>query len=197
MAFGPIRRGRGRWNRRAHGAKFRGKSFRNGQGRWANVNIYLVRHGAALAKEVDPDRPLAPEGRDAASRVARALKGSGATAVGGIHHSTKLRARQTAEILGEALGLEELVTEVPNLEPLDDVAELASALEKAGNDLMLVGHLPHLNRLASRLVAGDAAVSAFDFPECGVLCLGRKGEEESGGGGWTVRWMLDPAVLGF
>lgn len=160
------------------------------------MNIYLVRHGAALAKEEHPERPLSPEGEQTARRVATVLGGSEVDSVGGIHHSTKLRARQTAELLAEGLALESLVTEVPNLEPLDDVSELAEALARVGSDLMLVGHLPHLNRLASRLVTGEAAASAFDFPECGVLCLRRKGDNEAGGGRWAVHWMLDPVLLG-
>ncbi len=87
------------------------------------------------------------------------------------------------------------MSEVPNLEPLADVDELAESLSRSTTDLMLVGHLPHLDRLASRLVAGDAEREVFAFPECGVLCLrGRPGGAPATGA-WTVQWMLDPAML--
>jgi phosphohistidine phosphatase len=158
------------------------------------VYLYLVRHGEAKPKEKDPDRPLTEGGAETARRVASFLGGSGLS-VGEIHHSTKLRARQTAEILAESLRAP--VTQVPYLEPLADVEELAESLGRATTDLILVGHLPHLDRLASRLVAGDAAREVFSFPECGVLSLRRRPGGAGGAGGavWAVRWMLDPGLL--
>lgn len=161
------------------------------------VSLYLVRHGEAKPKEQDPERPLTETGVETARRVAAFLKQASLVSVGRVQHSTKLRARQTAEILAAGAGLSVPLTQVPNLEPLDDVLELAESLSRATTDLMLVGHLPHLNRLASRLVAGDASLEVFSFPECGVLCLRRSeaaGEEE-GGAAWRVQWMLDPRWL--
>jgi phosphohistidine phosphatase SixA len=160
------------------------------------VYLYLVRHGEAKPKEQDPERPLTEGGSEMARRVA-ALLGGIRLSVGGIHHSTKLRARQTAEILAAGSGAVAPVTQVPNLEPLAAVEELAESLSGATTDLMLVGHLPHLDRLASRLVSGDAEREAFSFPECGVLCLRRRPASEGTEGGpvWTVCWMLDPGAL--
>ncbi len=158
--------------------------------------LYLVRHGEAKSKEQDPERPLTEAGSEMVRRVATLLGGI-RLSVGGIHHSTKLRARQTAEILAAGSGAVAPVTEVPNLDPLADVEELAESLSRATTDLMLVGHLPHLDRLASRLVSGDAGHEIFSFPACGVLCLRRRPESESreGGAVWTVCWMLDPGAL--
>jgi phosphohistidine phosphatase SixA len=160
------------------------------------VYLYLVRHGEAKSKEQDPERPLTETGSENVRRVA-ALLGGIRLSVGGIHHSTKLRARQTAEILAAGSGAVAPVTEVPSLEPLADVEELAESLSRATTDLMLVGHLPHLDRLASRLVAGDAGREVFSIPACGVLCLHRRPGSESteGGAVWTVCWMLDPGAL--
>jgi phosphohistidine phosphatase SixA len=160
------------------------------------VYLYLVRHGEAKSKEQDPERPLTEAGSEMVRRVA-ALLGGIRLSVGGIQHSTKLRARQTAEILAAGSGVVAPVTQVPNLEPLADVDELAESLSRATTDLMLVGHLPHLDRLASRLVSGDAGREVFSFPECGVLCLYRRPASESAEGGvvWTVNWMLDPVAL--
>lgn len=158
--------------------------------------LYLVRHGEAGPKEQDPERPLTEAGSETARRVAALLGGCGLS-VGGIHHSTKLRARQTAEILAAGGGIIAPVTQVPNLEPQADVEELAQSLSRATTDLVLVGHLPHLDRLASRLVSGDAGGEVFSFPGCGVLCLRRRPGSESTEGGaiWTVCWMLDPGTL--
>lgn len=159
--------------------------------------LYLVRHGKAKPKDEDPERPLSEAGSETVRRVA-AFLGECGLSVGGIHHSTKQRARQTAELLAAGGGMVVPVTQVPNLEPLADVEELAESLSRATTDLMLVGHLPHLDRLASRLVSGDAGGEVFFFPECGVLCLRRRpgSENTEGGAVWEVCWMLDPDTLG-
>lgn len=158
--------------------------------------LYLVRHGEAKSKDQDAERPLTEAGSGMVRRVA-ALLGGIRLAVGGIHHSTKLRARQTAEILAAGSGAVAPLTEVPYLDPLADVEELAGSLSRASSDLMLVGHLPHLDRLASRLVAGDADREIFSFPESGVLCLRRSAASRGveGDAAWTVQWMLDPVAL--
>ena len=62
------------------------------------MKLYLIQHGEALAKEVDPDRPLSESGKADVQRVARALRDAGVE-VQRVMHSGKLRARQTAEIL--------------------------------------------------------------------------------------------------
>jgi phosphohistidine phosphatase SixA len=160
------------------------------------VYLYLVRHGKARPKEEDAERPLSAAGSETVRRVAAFLGGCGLS-LGGIHHSTKLRARQTAEILAAGAGMTAPITEVPNLEPLAEVEELATSLSHGTTDLMIVGHLPHLDRLASRLVTGDAEREGFSFPECGVLCLRRLPARESAerAARWTVCWMLDPDTL--
>jgi phosphohistidine phosphatase len=160
----------------------------------ATVNLYLVRHGEAKSKQHDPERALTDSGVKTARRMATFLRENEVVSVAAVRHSTKLRARQTAAILAEDAGLEAPTGEVPNLEPLDDVSGLAEELLGVTSDLMLVGHLPHLNRLASLLVAGDADLGAFAFPECGILCL-RRGDGGEGGAGWTVRWLLVPALI--
>ncbi len=161
------------------------------------MKLYLVRHGKAESKERNPNRPLTDEGVETARRLGAFLRKTGQIAVGSIQHSTKLRARQTAEILAESAGLGAPPTQVPNLEPLADVEELAGSLSRASTDLLLVGHLPHLNRLASRLVTGDAEGEAFSFAECGIVCLGRSpgGGDTSRDPKWSVFWMLDPNLV--
>ncbi len=159
------------------------------------MKLYLVQHAESKPKEEDPARPLSDAGVETARRMAEFLMKSRAVTLAEIRHSTKLRARQTAELLAQGLGLDVAVREIPNLEPLDEVAELAHELESEPNDLMLVGHLPHLNRLASRLVCGDEAAEAFAFQQGGVLCLSRKEEPPEGASRWAVEWMVVPALV--
>lgn len=157
------------------------------------MRLYLVRHGEATSKEEDPDRPLTEAGAREVREVAGFLFGSGDCDVAEIRHSTKLRARQTAEILAEQGGDATRFREVAGLEPMADVTELADELTVAEGDIMLVGHLPHLDRLASRLVAGSADKSAFEFDAASVLCLSRHNGQN--GANWTVEWMLTPRLL--
>jgi phosphohistidine phosphatase len=158
------------------------------------VNLYLVRHGEALPKEQDPERPLSTVGVETAKRVGAFLGVERLGGVAALYFSTKLRARQTAEILMEAAGLRLEGIEVPGLEPLADVEPSIELLERAsGGDLMLVGHLPHLSRLASRLVAGDSELEAFSFPAGGVLCLHRTAEGSDPA--WRAAWFLAPELI--
>ena len=154
------------------------------------MKLYLVRHGDAVSKEKDSQRPLSESGADVVRRVASFLRSSGLK-VDEVRHSTKLRARQTAEIIVEGSASSTPLREVSNLEPLAEVAELANELSGGTADLMLVGHLPHLNLLASRLTCGDEHREVFEFPAGGVLCLKRRAESAD----WVVQWLLAPALL--
>ena len=160
------------------------------------MKLCVVQHAESRPKEEDPARPLTDAGVDAINRVAGFLRHAEAVPVSEIRHSTKLRARQTAERLAEGLGLTVPVREVANLEPLADIGPLADALNTEAKDVILVGHLPHLNRLASRLVCGDERAEAFQFQQGGVLCLARREETAEGASRWVVEWMVVPGLVG-
>lgn len=147
--------------------------------------LFLVQHGISLAKDIDPERGLSEEGRAGVEQVARAA-GHG-IAVSGIRHSGKKRARQTAEILAEALQPANGVAESAGLAPLDDVAAVAKDLA-AGENLMLVGHLPFMERLASYLLVGSADVIVVKFTNGGIVCL----DQDPDSGSWFVSNMLLP-----
>ena len=153
------------------------------------MRVYLMQHGKPVPKEEDPDRPLSGQGKVDGGRVSEFLRKSGVK-VQKAFHSGKTRARQTAEIMVSQLnpGLE--ATEKAGLSPMDDVKEIANEIKGAERDLLITGHLPHLGRLASLLVAGDEAVPVVRFQQGGVVCL-EKDEE----GGWSVAWMVVPEIL--
>ncbi len=162
------------------------------------MKLYLVRHGEAKPKDVDPERPLTESGLRAIARIADFLRAADAVSVAEIQHSGKLRAKQTAELIAARLHLSAPINSVSNLDPLAAVSDLAEMLGSARTDLMLVGHLPHLNRLASRLVFGDEEREAFAFSEGGAMCL-QRGPGDSEGGeqvpGWSVLWMVSPDLV--
>jgi len=153
------------------------------------MRVYLMQHGKPVPKEEDPDRPLSDQGKGDVEKVSEFLRKSGVKVAEAIH-SGKTRARQTAEIVVSQTtpGLE--AKERAGLSPLDDVREIASQVKKADKDLLIAGHLPHLAKLTSLLVAGDEGVPVVRFQQGGVVCLER--DEE---GQWVVAWMVVPEII--
>ena len=153
----------------------------------ATSRLYLVRHGEAKPRDEDPDRGLTDAGRSDVARMA-AWASAADIQVGEIRHSGKLRAQQTADIFAEHLGTK--AEAASGLAPNDDVAEIAEAIAGEGRDIMLVGHLPHMSRLASLLVRGDADKPVVAFQMGGIVCLRTDDEGE-----WSVAWMVVPELL--
>jgi len=150
------------------------------------TRLYLVQHGEAMNPEEDPDRPLTDRGATDVRRVAQLAAGARSVAVERVVHSGKTRARQTAEVWGEMLGVPVEVSD--GLAPLDDPRIWATRVTAETGDLMLVGHLPHLAKLAGLLLAGDADRSVVAFRQGGLVGLGR------GPAGWSVWLVLPPAA---
>jgi phosphohistidine phosphatase len=150
--------------------------------------LFLVQHGKSLPKEKDTDQGLSSEGIEDCERIAGVAKGY-RVRVRRIRHSGKKRARQTAEIFASALNPEEGIEESGGLNPLDDVAPVASNL-RGEEDLMLVGHLPFMERLTSYLITGSLDKLIFKFQNGGVVCL----DKDSGSSSWYIKWALMPKV---
>ncbi len=154
------------------------------------MRAYLVQHGEAKSKEEDPDRSLTDKGIREVNLVVDIVSRCGGVKISRIIHSPKTRAQQTALIISETLKPEDGVYQDENLEPLADPLIWAEELDKTDSDIMLVGHLPHLDRLASYLLAGDREKGVIKFRMGGMVCL-EKGE----GGGWSLVWFLVPEVV--
>lgn len=153
------------------------------------MRIYLVRHGEALSKEADPERGLSNEGKREAEKVAAFLKGL-AIEVEAIWESGKKRATQTAEIMASAVRSKCGIVRRSGMDPNDPVGPVAEKLSSLEGDYMLVGHLPFLGVLASRLVLGREEPDLVRFPACAVVSLAHGTE-----GRWAVSWMLTPSLL--
>jgi len=152
------------------------------------MRVYLVQHADAVPEDVDPERPITAAGREMTRRVARWLAATGRARPTEILHSRKLRAKQTAELFARALATPPL-REIDGLAPGDDVEIAAASARAAEGDLMFVGHLPHINRLASFLVSGNADANVVRFRNAGVVCL----ERESGA--WVLVWAVAPELV--
>lgn len=147
------------------------------------IRLYLVQHGKSLSKEVDPDRRLNEEGIKETHQMTDLLKRN-KVMVNKIMHSGKYRARMTAEILGRGLGVKD-VSEVSGLAPLDDPKPWADKLRDIDEDIMIVGHLPHLSILTSLLLNVNTEVVEFRYS--GILCLER-GEDQK----WRIKFYVRP-----
>jgi len=153
------------------------------------MNMYLVQHAEAKSDQEDPLRPLSARGREDMVRVAAYLSQLNIP-VNKIFHSTKLRAKQTAEILFEHLKPARGVSEADGLSPLDEPAIWAGRLRDLPDGVILVGHLPHLARLASLLLCADIDKNIVSFRMAGIVCLKRDDT-----GSWSLQWMLTPDVV--
>ncbi len=152
------------------------------------MQVYLVQHGLAKRKEEDPARPLTAAGREEVERVARGAAAAGVRPAS-ILHSGKARAEQTAGIFAEHTKPADGVHAVEGLNPLDEPQRARERVAQANAPLMLVGHLPHLSRLAALLLAETPEREIVAFRNAGVVCLEQKE------GGYAVRWILTPELV--
>lgn len=150
--------------------------------------LYLIQHGKSLPKDQDPDQGLSQEGIAETQRMAKLAKDHGVV-VSQIRHSVKTRARQTAEIFAKALNPQEGIQEVSGIQPLDDVAEYARLLDP-GQNIMLVGHLPFMEKMTSYLITGSIDKPVFKFQNSGIVCLDKDAEGRS----WLILWSLMPKI---
>ncbi|HUV08794.1 MAG TPA: phosphohistidine phosphatase SixA [Spirochaetia bacterium] len=150
--------------------------------------IYLIQHGKAKTKEEDPERGLTEEGREEAERVS-AFFTKLSPDIHVIWHSGKKRARETAEIIAGSLNIQNRIMEHTGLNPNDNISDIQGILEKSQHTLVIVGHLPHLARLCSKLMTGDETREVIHFKNAGIVCLQR---EETG---WVLEWMITPEIL--
>jgi phosphohistidine phosphatase len=148
------------------------------------VQLYLVQHGQAKTENEDPERPLTDQGVDEVAHVARHAVGQLGVRPARVVHSGKTRARQTAEIWSGLLNGE--VEQADGLAPNDDPTTWMERLEAENDDLMLVGHLPHLARLTGLLLTGDSDRAVIRFRQGGLVGLERSGTS------WVASLVLPP-----
>ena len=153
------------------------------------MRLYLVQHGEAVPADVDPTRPLGDRGRTDVRRMATFLAQGGVCA-DRVWHSGKRRAEQTAAILTAALPPGPAPMARAGLDPRDPTAGVAREGAAWEEHVLLVGHLPFMARLASRLVAGRDDAGVVGFEPGSVLCLERTDRQR-----WTIACMLRPELL--
>jgi phosphohistidine phosphatase len=151
--------------------------------------LYLVQHGEAMPKDRNPERPLTDRGRTDIRNLGALLQRAGIP-LESIHDSGKLRARQTAEILGEYLTPGRPPEEMTGLGATDPAAPVIAHLREHSGSVMLVSHLPLVGAIAGELVAGAEDRPPVAFTPGTAVALQWQGEE-----GWQVAWMVGPELL--
>ncbi len=151
--------------------------------------VYLVRHGEALSREEDPKRSLSEKGALEVEDLSGFMTANFKMRIGVIHHSGKTRAAQTASILSRTLAQPLEVMQSDGLDPMDDPGVWSERLSTQEVDTMLVGHLPHLSRLASLLLTWNPEVHLLEFDVATAVCL------EGAAGNWLLKWMISPGIL--
>lgn len=153
------------------------------------MNLYLVRHGEAVVEREDPARPLSPTGIDEAQRTGLFISTHFQTNVGSILHSSKMRAAQTARIMQQYLTPLRGIEQAEGLLPMDDPGIWADRISDMELDTMLVGHLPHLSRLASTLLCWNTETAIVEFHTATAACL------DGIAGNWHLKWLVGPDIL--
>jgi phosphohistidine phosphatase len=135
-----------------------------------------MQHALAYSSAEDPERALSPQGVGQAKRSAHGIKRLGLK-FDLIMTSPKRRAKQTAALVAEEVRYpysDILTTEslLPD-SATDALLELLHE-ESAASDILMVGHLPHLARLADALGCGDLV-----FENAGLTCLEMSAPEKA------------------
>jgi phosphohistidine phosphatase len=76
------------------------------------------------------------------------------------------------------------------LKESDPPKDFEVELNASDCDIMLVGHIPFLPKLAGRLVAGRHSADLIAFAQSALVCLERDDE-----GKWRVGWMVTPELF--
>jgi phosphohistidine phosphatase len=153
------------------------------------MKLYLVQHAKAASKDMDPQRPLSDQGRRDIQKVAAFIKPL-SLSVDYLWHSTKERAIQTAEILAEAVKINEAKIVRDGLAPNDDVTQLKDELISSQQDIMIVGHMPFVSKLASLLLTGHEFAGTVAFKQGGIVALSSSEPNH-----WQIDWMVIPELI--
>ena len=150
--------------------------------------LYLVQQGLALQKDIDSERGLSEDGIADVRRIAETAKHYNVQ-VSQIFHSGKKRAKQTADIIAEALTPFNAVDQLDGINPNDEVSIIASKFKQQEN-MMLVGHLPFMERLVAYLIIGTVEPPLIKFQNGGIVCLDQDQENKI----WFIKWTVMPKI---
>ena len=74
------------------------------------------------------------------------------------------------------------------MNPNDDVNKIKEEIEPLKQDIMIVGHLPFLQKLTSLLLFSTEENDSITFKNSGIVCL--EYQEK-----WKLLWQITPDLL--
>lgn len=114
--------------------------------------ILLMRHGDAVDKSVDAERPLSETGIQQVEKVAEFLELQ-FPAIKLCCHSEKLRTQQTAEIIHDQLQVEAELQYFTALDPDENALSFCDQVNEFHENTLFVGHLPNVHLFLNNLLA--------------------------------------------
>ncbi|KAA3596602.1 MAG: phosphohistidine phosphatase SixA [Calditrichaeota bacterium] len=159
------------------------------------MKIYILRHGIALDRNdpnilSDKSRQLVPIGIEKITNISKFIKKQKIN-FDLIFSSPYLRAKETAVIVAEKLGVEIQETEL--LIPSGSFERLIEKINSQNfENVLLVGHEPFLSGFASFLLVGDESLDLL-LKKGGFCCVGFYGKIEIGMG--TLDFLLSPKQM--
>ena len=151
------------------------------------MNLYILQHGEAVPKEIDPERPLSEHGNRDIRHLALHMQNMDVQ-LGNLFHSGKLRAEQSARLVAETLSPEILPVKAEGLNPNDDPTVIIEDIEQMDENILIASHMPYVSRLCSTLLTGTTEAEFASVPGT-LFCL------EKADGKWRLACMLRPDCL--
>jgi phosphohistidine phosphatase len=158
------------------------------------MELLIVRHGEALPIDKqkirkDTDRTLTSKGRKNTAQTAKVLNKM-ACKPQLILTSPLVRARQTAEILSKHLQTKAKTKETDSLKPGAPPDQILKELNDVREpSIIITGHSPDLDHLASLLVSGDKSAK-IQLKKSSLCVISFENKIIPGQG--TLEWLLQP-----
>jgi phosphohistidine phosphatase len=149
--------------------------------------LYVLQHGEAVPKEIQPDRPLSEQGIRDIRILAMHMKNMGVQ-LGNVFHSGKLRAQQSARLIADTISPGTRPVQTEGLNPNDDPMVIVEDIEQIDANILIVSHMPFVSRLCSTLLTGDTDAEFASMPGT-LFCLEKEDVK------WRLAYMLRPDFL--
>jgi phosphohistidine phosphatase len=164
------------------------------------MQLLVIRHAIAEDRDAfassgrgDSDRPLTSEGRDKMRRATAGLRRAVPT-IDLLAASPYARAVQTAEVVAEAYGIDDIAEAdvlIPDT-PLDRFLVWLGRRAATASVVAVVGHEPHLGELVTWLMSG-LSESRVEMKKGGACLLEFDGQP--GAGLAVLQWLMTPGQL--
>lgn len=151
------------------------------------MKLYFIRHGEAedLAP-TDHDRELTERGKERVARASRVLKRLGVAPMS-IYTSPRIRAKQTAKLIGDALDIEPTIVEDVNFG--FNTSHVKGFLQdlSSKDEVMFVGHNPDMSQIVHKLTGASVSMKKGGLARIDVInAKVRRGE---------LVWLIAPKVF--